>query len=62
MSDRPTDFHIEDMWDAIEKIERYTVGLDHDAFVADEKSVDAVVRNLELIGESHLTDVPSMVQ
>lgn len=52
MSRRPVDLLIEDIWEAIEKIERYVSGLDHDAFVKDEKTVDSVVRNLEIIGEA----------
>jgi uncharacterized protein with HEPN domain len=38
--------------EAIDKIERYTAGLDREGFEADDKSVDAVVRNLEIIGEA----------
>lgn len=41
-----------DMLDAIEKIERYTADMDETAFEADERTVDAVVRNLEIIGEA----------
>ena len=52
MSRRPVDLLIEDVWEAMEKIERYVSGLDHDAFVKDEKTVDSVVRNLEIIGEA----------
>jgi uncharacterized protein with HEPN domain len=35
-----------------EKMKRYTSGLDRDAFLADEKTYDAVVRNIEIIGEA----------
>ena len=52
MSERPANLLVADILDAVEKIERYTAGLDHDAFCADEKTVDAVVRNLEIIGEA----------
>ena len=38
---------------AVEKIERYVSGMDHDAFVRDEKTIDSVVRNLEMLGEAH---------
>jgi uncharacterized protein with HEPN domain len=38
--------------DAIGRIERYTEGLDAAAFASDEKTQDAVVRNLEIIGEA----------
>jgi uncharacterized protein with HEPN domain len=33
-------------------IEGYTRGVNRDAFVADDKTIDAVVRNLEIIGEA----------
>jgi uncharacterized protein with HEPN domain len=38
--------------EAIEKIERYTAGLDYEQFLKDEKTVDAVIRTLEIIGEA----------
>ena len=43
---------IEDMLGAIEKIERYTKNLSHSTFNEDEKTIDAVVRNLIIIGEA----------
>lgn len=51
-------FRIDDILEAIGKIERYTKGMDFDAWQADEKTVDAVIRNIEVIGEasSHLPD------
>jgi uncharacterized protein with HEPN domain len=52
MSYRPIQLLIEDIWESIEKIERYISGLDQDAFLNDEKTVDSVVRNLEIIGEA----------
>ena len=52
MSRRAAPLLIEDIWEAIEKIERYVSGLDHDAFIRDDKTVDSVVRNLEIIGEA----------
>lgn len=38
--------------DALEKITRYTARMDKSAFLADEKTQDAVVRNLEIVGEA----------
>lgn len=35
-----------------EKIERYLQGFDRERFLADEKTVDAVNRNVEVIGEA----------
>ncbi|MBI2986884.1 MAG: DUF86 domain-containing protein [Deltaproteobacteria bacterium] len=52
MSRRTVPLLVEDIWEAIEKIDRYVSGWNHDAFVADDKTVDSVVRNLEIIGEA----------
>ena len=52
MSKRDASLLIEDMLDSARKIARYVTGLDYDAFLADDKTTDAVVRNLEIIGEA----------
>jgi uncharacterized protein with HEPN domain len=52
MSDRPVGVLLEDMLERIDRIARYTRGLDRDAFVQDDKTIDAVVRSLEVIGEA----------
>ncbi len=52
MSKRDLRLLIEDMHEAALKIQRYTNGLNYDSFVADEKTIDAVVRNFEIIGEA----------
>jgi len=52
MSHRPVRLLLADSLEAIEKMERYVSGCDHDTFVHDEKTADAVVRNLEIIGEA----------
>ena len=36
---------------AIDRIHRYVDGMAEDAFLADEKTQDAVVRNFEILGE-----------
>ena len=43
---------IEDMRQAIEKITKYIGDLSFENFVKDGKTIDAVVRNLEIIGEA----------
>jgi uncharacterized protein with HEPN domain len=43
---------VEDILDAIARIEQYVGGLSFEQFQADQKTVDAVVRNLEVIGEA----------
>lgn len=37
---------------AIARIRRYVVGLDRDSFLASEEKQDAVIRNIEIIGEA----------
>jgi uncharacterized protein with HEPN domain len=51
MSKREPSVLLDDIRTSIEKIQRYTAGLDEGSFLADEKTIDAVVRNLEIIGE-----------
>lgn len=38
--------------EAAQKVSRYTASLDRRAFLADDKTQDAVVRNLEIVGEA----------
>ena len=52
MSKRDQILLLEDMLDSALKIRRYTNNLDFDAFLKDEKTIDAVVRNFEIIGEA----------
>jgi len=52
MPKRDSDLLIEDILTAIRKIERYTSGMDQAVFREDEKTIDAVVRNLEIVGEA----------
>ena len=52
MSKREPSVLLDDIRASIERIERYTAGLDEGSFLADEKTIDAVVRNLEMIGEA----------
>ncbi len=52
MSKRPVDLLLEDICEALDRIEQYISGMSFDVFLNDRKSVDAVVRNLEIIGEA----------
>jgi len=52
MSKRPIDLLLNDIRQAIGRIEQYVEDLSFDAFSEDQKSVDAVARNLEIIGEA----------
>lgn len=44
--------YLGDMLDAIEKVERFTEGMDFKRFSSDDKTVFAVIRALEIIGEA----------
>jgi uncharacterized protein with HEPN domain len=43
---------VEDILGSIEKIRDYTRGMTFEQFREDDKTVDAVIRNLEIIGEA----------
>jgi len=51
MSRKP-DIFLKDMSLAIERIHRYVRGTEYRQFANDEKTQDAVIRNLEIIGEA----------
>ena len=46
MSKRSLELLLEGIWESIEKIERYIESMTQDNFQNDEKTTDAVVRNL----------------
>ena len=52
MSERRDRDYIEDIRAAIARIARYTVDLSREQFEEDERTQDAVMRNLEVIGEA----------
>lgn len=52
MSDRSSKLLIEDILESANKIQRYTTGMSFEQFTVDEKTVDAVARNFEIIGEA----------
>jgi len=49
---RDFQIYLEDVIEAVDSIEEYTRELTYEAFVKDKKTVDAVVRNFEVIGEA----------
>jgi uncharacterized protein with HEPN domain len=44
--------YLHDIKEAVEKIETFTKGLTFEEFAKDTKTVDAVIRNLEIMGEA----------
>ncbi len=59
----PRDYKVflADILEAINKIRSYTASFSLESFSKDEKSIDAVVRNLEVIGEA-IKNVPDDVR
>ena len=52
MSKRDNSFLIQDMLESANKILDYTTGLSFEQFEIDNKTIDAVIRNFEIIGEA----------
>lgn len=44
--------YLEDMLMAAQKVQRYVAGMGYDEFRQDERTYDAIIRNLEVIGEA----------
>jgi uncharacterized protein with HEPN domain len=44
--------YFDDILSSIDKIQRYTAGMTRETFVSDERTFDAVARNLQIIGEA----------
>lgn len=53
--------YFEDILDAGEKVMRYTAGMNLEQFVEDDRTFDAVVRNLQIIGEA-VKQVPDEIR
>ena len=43
---------LDDILDCCDRVQDYTAGYTYDQFSSDPKTIDAVVRNLEIIGEA----------
>jgi uncharacterized protein with HEPN domain len=52
MSERTDRDFLSDIQEAIRRITVYVVGMAYETFLADTKTQDAVIRNLEIIGEA----------
>lgn len=52
MSERSAQLLVDDILESAQKIQRYVAGLSFEEFAIDEKTVDAVARNFEIIGEA----------
>lgn len=61
MQPRNWKMRISDILQCIAKIRRFTKGYTFDEFQSDEKTIDSVLRNLEIIGEA-ARHVPSNIK
>ena len=61
MSKRDVKLFLHDIIECIEKIERYTKNLNFEDFIKNDMVVDAVIRNLEIIGEA-VKNIPPEVR
>lgn len=52
MSPRDWKFRLEDIAEALDRIFEYVQEMDYENWLKDRKTIDAVVRNLEIIGEA----------
>ncbi len=59
----PRDYkiYLNDLVEAIGKIKRYTEGQTYQQFSIDPKTIDAVLRNLEIIGEA-IKQIPESIR
>src|SRR6266404_6075378 len=58
---RDSDVYVGDIIHAVRKIRVYTAAMTREQFDRDEKTIDAVVRNLEIIGEA-VKHVPELLR
>ena len=52
MSKRTDQEFLSDIREALHRITTYVAGMAYESFVADDKTQDAVIRNLEILGEA----------
>jgi uncharacterized protein with HEPN domain len=61
VSPRKWEFRIEDIIESLDLISEYVSGLDYGTWKKDRKTIDAVIRNIEIIGEA-ASHVPANIQ
>jgi uncharacterized protein with HEPN domain len=54
-------FYVDDMISFAQKVQTYTEGLSQSGFLADSRTYDATLRNIELIGEA-ATNIPDSIR
>ena len=61
MSPRDWRLRVQDILDAIAAIQGYTAGMEYSVFTRDRRTVDAVLRNITVIGEA-ASRIPEAIQ
>lgn len=61
MSPENWKLRIDDISESLDRIFEYVEGLDYKSWLNDQKTIDAVIRNLEIIGEA-AANVPQEIQ
>jgi uncharacterized protein with HEPN domain len=51
-TERDWRLYADDIIEACGKVRRFVAGMTYEAFLADERTCDAVIRNIEIIGEA----------
>lgn len=52
---------VNDIFEAADRIRRFTTGMTFESFLADERTIDAVIRNIEIVGEA-IRYIPEDIQ
>lgn len=61
MSPRNWKFRLDDIIDSLELIAEYVQNMDYESWRKDRKTIDAVIRNIEIIGEA-ASHIPENIQ
>jgi uncharacterized protein with HEPN domain len=61
VSPRNWQFRLDDIVDSLELISEYVKGMDYSSWKKDRKTIDAVIHNIEIIGEA-ATHIPEEIQ
>jgi uncharacterized protein with HEPN domain len=52
---------LEDITESCKRIQKYSLGISFEQFSSDERTIDAIVRNLEIIGEAVKNPPPELM-
>lgn len=58
---RKSELYLLDIKEAIEKIQKYTEKISYEEFLKNDEKIDAVIRNLEIVGEA-VKNIPNDIK